>query len=412
MSNRYHPKWFVAVSVAVALTWGCAGEDGGEVASGPEVRDSAGVRIVTYPDGAFTDTVPPEPLLTIGREGEENYEFFRLNTVVSLASGNVVVANGGTHELRFFTPEGEHIRTVGRRGEGPGEFGFLSAVWVRAGDTLMVRDARRRRIVVFDSAGSLVRGASYAGDLPTESPRAQGPCAFPGLMGVLADGTRVISGWGCMMLEGSAGRRPTLLPITLVGAGSGIGLGESAGGWEVDVGEFTANRVWETGSSSDPRDLYRRIPFSGVLAWAVAPDAIHLADLEDYEIRVYEGRGRLSRILREDAEPPPVTAAHREAYLAEQEALDRPHPEGVPFPDRFGSYETFVVSHEGDLWARRVTPPEVEGAKWEVFPGDGGPLRRVILPDITVESVRDGRVYGHRSDSLGIQTVVVLDAGG
>jgi len=191
---------------------------------------------------------------------------------------------------------------------------------------------------------------------------------------------------------------------------SGIGLGESAGGWEVDVGEFTANRVWETGSSSDPRDLYRRIPFSGVLAWAVAPDAIHLADLEDYEIRVYEGRGRLSRILREDAEPPPVTAAHREAYLAEQEALDRPHPEGVPFPDRFGSYETFVVSHEGDLWARRVTPSEVEGAKWEVFPGDGGPLRRVILPDITVESVRDGRVYGHRSDSLGIQTVVVLDA--
>ena len=197
-----------------------------------------------------------------------------------------------------------------------------------------------------------------------------------------------------------------------MGTGSDGDPGQSPGEWEVDVGEFTATRVWETGSSSDPRDSYRRIPFSGPLAWAVGPDAIYLADLDDYEIRVFDGRGRLARIVREHAEPPPVTAAHREAYLAEQEALDRPHTEDVPFPDRFGSYETFVVSHGGDLWARHVTPPGVDGGRWVVFPGDGGPLRRVILPDITVESVRDGRIYGHRSDSLGIQTVVVLDAGG
>lgn len=412
MSNNCRRRWFVAACLAATVVWGCAGEERGVLTSEPEVRDSAGIRIVTHPGGEFTDTVPPEPLLTVGREGEENYEFFRLNTVVGLASGNVVAANGGTHELRFFSPEGEHIRTVGRRGEGPGEFGFLSAVWVRAGDTLMVRDARRRRVVVFDSSGTLVRGASYAGDLPTESPRAQGPCVFPGLMGVLADGTRVISGWGCMMLEGSAGRRPTRLPITLVGVGSDVDPGQSPGEWEVDVGEFTANWVWETGSSDDPRNLYARIPFSGLLAWAVGPEAIYLADLGSYEIRVYDGRGRLNRILREDAEPPRVTVAHREAYLAEQEAMDRPHPAEAPFPDRFGSYETFVVSHGGNLWARHVTPPGVEGERWVVFPADGGPLRRVILPDITVESVRDGRIYGHRSDSLGIQTVVVLDAGG
>jgi hypothetical protein len=134
------------------------------------VADSAGVRIVTHPGGPFLDTVPMEPVLSIGREGDPDYEFFRVQQVSTLASGNIVVANGGTSELRFYGPDGTFVRRAGRQGGGPAEFGFLSTVYLRPGDTLAVMDSRRRRLAYFDSAGTFVRGESFGEGLEAFTP--------------------------------------------------------------------------------------------------------------------------------------------------------------------------------------------------------------------------------------------------
>lgn len=106
------------------------------------LEDSAGIRIVNHAAGPFLDTVPLEPVLSIGREGDPDYEFFGVHQVSPLGSGNVVVTNGGTSELMFYGPEGEYLRRVGQRGEGPSEFGFLTTVYTRDGDTLTVMDPR------------------------------------------------------------------------------------------------------------------------------------------------------------------------------------------------------------------------------------------------------------------------------
>jgi hypothetical protein len=348
--------------------------------------------------GPFTDTVPPEPFLTIGEEGELDYEFFWIGEVGALASGNVVVANGGTHELRFYDSNGKFIRTVGRQGEGPAEFGFLSTFRMRPGDTIAVFDTRRRRIVLFDSAGTLVRGQSYAQDLTDQSPDGQYPCVFPGLMGVLADGTRVTSGWGCMSFQGTDGKRPSMLPVTLVRDGG-----------KVPVQTFAASWVWERGGTDDLREQMSPIPFIGNLTYAVGPDRLYFSEGTEYEIKIFDGEGRLVGMLREDAVPPEVTDADRQAYVETQAETPRPYREDVPFPSRFGSYSALRLSHEGDLWAQRLTAPGDSLQYWVVFSPDGREVRRVVVPDIRVETIRDGLVYGHRSDSLGIQTVVVLD---
>jgi hypothetical protein len=374
-----------------------------DAARSPErvtVRDSAGIRIVTHPAGPFNDTISPVPLLTIGQEGEPEYEFFRLAHVVSLGSGNVVVANGGTHELRLYESDGRYLRTVGRRGGGPAEWGFLSTVWVRTGDTLAVVDPRRRRMVYFDSAGTFVRGESFAGDLGSRSPEGRGPCFFPGLMGLLSDGARLIRGWGCMMFEGRVGRRPTIQSMVLVRPDRRDSIGAFNVGW-----------IWERGPTPDPRDSYSLIPFSGAMRHAVGDDRIYLSEGTEMEIKVFDRYGRHVGILREDTLPPPVTRAHRDTYVSERAASSRPHPGDVPFPDRFGSYFHLILSYEGDLWARRYPRPGDELQHWVVFPARDEPARRLVVPDIRVQSVRDGRIYGYRSDTLGIQTVVVLDAG-
>jgi hypothetical protein len=362
-------------------------------------RDSAGVLILTHAAGLFTDTVSSAPLLAIGQEGDPDYEFFRIGTAASLASGNLVVANGGTHELRFYDPSGKHIRTVGRRGEGPAEFGFLSTLWIGPGDTVMVLDPNRRRIVYFDSAGVLARGESYAQDLTNESPDSQNPCVFPGLMGLFEDGARVVSGWGCMQFQGTNGRRPTVVPIDLVRSGE-----------RVNVGSFAATWVWERANPENPRDFFSLIPFSRRMTYVVGPDRLFVSEGADLEIQIFDPHGRLIGLLREDAVPPRVSAADREAYVEEQAATPRPHPEDVPFPDRFGSYSQLLLSHEGELWVRRVPRPMDSLQHWVVFSKDGRKIRRVVVPDVRVATVRGERIVGFVSDTLGIETVVLLYA--
>lgn len=373
----------------------------GPVESSPgivTVKDSAGIRIVSHAAGSFLDTVRLDPVLSIGREGDPDYEFFSVRQVSPLGSGNVVVANGGTSELMFYGPDGEYLRRVGRRGEGPAEFGFLTTVYTRAGDTLTVMDPRRRRLVHFDSSGTFVRGESFAEDLTSAGPTST--CVFPGLMGLLADGTRLTRGWGCMEFTGTDGIRPTMMTVAL-----------AHGERRDTIGRFNSNDVWERASGQGP-DAFDLIPFSHVMGWATGGGRVFLSDGVDYSILVYDSRGAPAQIFREEAVPPEVTAEDRDLYTGERAEQERPLPDDVPFPDRFGAYSRLLVSHEGDLWSRWAERPSEEMTRWTVYSADGEAIRRVALPKIEIHAIRDGLIYGHTEDELGIQTIVVLEETG
>ena len=75
--------------------------------------------------------VAPEPELIFGtEEGDKNFQFYRVYSVIQLSSGNIVVSNSGTHELRFFDTNGNFIKATGQNGRGPGDFGDFSSMWL------------------------------------------------------------------------------------------------------------------------------------------------------------------------------------------------------------------------------------------------------------------------------------------
>lgn len=74
-----------------------------------------------------------------------------------LADGRIVVANGGSHEVRVFDASGYHVATWGRRGEGPGEFTNLSQVHRWPGDSLLALYSQARHLSVLDSSGNFGR---------------------------------------------------------------------------------------------------------------------------------------------------------------------------------------------------------------------------------------------------------------
>lgn len=136
-----------------------------EAPRGAQRADSAGVAIVHYdalPDASGNQvTLSGEPVLTIGGAGAApEQEFSGIAGVVRLSDGRIVVADGGSGELRYFDSQGKLLGKSGGPGQGPGEFRRLSFVGRLAGDSILTGDAAIGRFQVFDPEGRYVRGMS------------------------------------------------------------------------------------------------------------------------------------------------------------------------------------------------------------------------------------------------------------
>lgn len=137
-----HSEFAPLLSVLLLLL-ALAGCDRGPArSSGPEVRDSAGIRIVwnvgyRWPEGSGW-RLSHEPLLDIGvLEDDPRYQFYQVVGAQQLSDGRIVVANSGTSELRFYDSAGRFLSASGRQGGGPGEFGGLRSLAVLSGDSLL-----------------------------------------------------------------------------------------------------------------------------------------------------------------------------------------------------------------------------------------------------------------------------------
>jgi len=132
------------------------------------VRDSAGVRIVDNRAPAWTAAqrwrISAQPTLAIGMEdGEEPYLLSRVYAAARLPTGEIVIGNSASAELRFFGADGRFIRAAGRRGAGPGEFHELSSLnfCVLPGNELLVTDGGLRRLHVFSLTGGYKRTVAF-----------------------------------------------------------------------------------------------------------------------------------------------------------------------------------------------------------------------------------------------------------
>lgn len=100
-----------------------------------------------------------EPVLSIGREGDPRYEFFRPQQALSLSDGRIVVSNA-FHEVRYYHSNGTYQMTAGREGRGPGEFTHLMTIHVLPGDSVAAkenRDGAYEEMIVFDPHGRMAR---------------------------------------------------------------------------------------------------------------------------------------------------------------------------------------------------------------------------------------------------------------
>ncbi len=399
---------FLAVSGLPAR--GLAGEQ-----AGTRLSDSAGVAIATAVGPAWGPgegwRVDEEPLLEIGTAvGDPEYQLYNVVGAVRLSTGDIVVGDGGSGELRRYDRAGTFVWRAAGEGEGPAEHRFMTFLGLLPGDSLVTYDAALARAQVFDPAGRLAR------TIPIESPwRGSIPRRAAGVSGrslvmALTDGTE--------MPDGGVVRWPGIRIATL----------DLADGAMEAVSDFPGGE--QVIEPSGDNIAFVSYDFGKEPQFAIAPGTLAAVDTGAFDVRSFSiADGRISRILRRDIAPTPVTSAHVdaeiEAYIesnvtyggvsrqqAEQMAQRR---RGDPRAPTLPILRSIRLDAMGNLWVEPFFGAGIEVGPFEVFAPDGTwlgsvsvppRLDRGFIPDMAPGlEIGDDYLLGVWSDAQGVEYV-------
>ncbi len=338
-----------------------------------------------------------------GIDAEEPYALYRVTDAIRLDDGRVVVSSSASDDIRYFGPDGAHIRTSGRTGGGPGEYQNPSALLRGLADSLLVVDGTTRRVSVLDADGDFVRIIDIA-----ES------AAVPRIVGRLGDGSLLAAPVIALPPDDAigGGSEVTRPPYTLVRI-------PAAGGAPDTLGEFAgAERVIRATTSNGRITSIEimMLPFAKSPTFAVHDDEVYVGTQDAAEIRVYGLDGGLRRIIRTGRAAETVTEGHLEArwqrqlegmpeelradWIARGRDTSLPHGEFVP------PYGEIGTDLQGNLWVSDYDDPTNAPGRWTVYDPEGRVLARIALPErFRPFDAGEDWVLGRETDELDVEHV-------
>jgi hypothetical protein len=398
------------VTMVTGAVMALAGCGAGEPAGAAVVRDSAGIRIVENAAPAWAAgeawRLSATPEVEIGvLDGEPAYQFHGLHEILRLDDGRIVVLDGGSSEIRSFDAEGRHLWTAGGRGEGPGEFRTPGALVRFRADSLAVWDGSAWRGTVYTADGEFARTYTLTGD--------EERFDRPYTRGVFADGSvfaqaALPSHRRLAERSGPRWYEDVLVRIPMDGE-------------PVVLGEFPSIQC-------DPRPGRECRPLGhGSRGMSHAHGSrLYYGRSDRNEIRVHDGDGVLTAIIRGPGEPEPVTDAmigrYKEAVLAgypDRQQQIRAQLEEGSHASTLPAFSRFLVDAAGYIWVEEYRPesairmwpqaiaePRTEPVRWSVYDPEGVFLGAVTVPaDFVIREIGDDWLLGVARDDLDVEWV-------
>jgi hypothetical protein len=316
----------------------------------------------------------PNPLLSIGTmEGPESQQLYQVAGAHRLSNGGVGVVNGGSREIRFFGPHGEHLATYGRQGGGPKEF-EAPVLAGSLGDTLLIVDRAHHRLTLVHPEAGFSGLARISNDVG----------GYLNPVGCFQGGQTVYGGAFDMRraseIHNGMNRAHTFYRSANLDGSLAADFGDMAGA------EFFIKDLEGNGPEARPA----LIPFGKTPVATTSPDRFFFSDREEWAIQVFDTSGRRIRTIRKAWSPASVTAADGRRYR--EEALERirdpaqraqmeAYLEGIPLPDYFPPFGDLLGDTLGFLWVQDYKRAGEEGNTWTIFDVEGNTMGRMTFPD-------------------------------
>jgi len=351
-------------------------------------RDSAGVLIVENARPAWSDSerlwLTAKPRLVIGNNADSAYRFRQVRGVMLLTDGRVAVADGGSLQLRLFSPQGRLLSASAGKGNGAGQ--ILNMHWVRRlrGDTIAINSGLST-LALYSNTGQFVRTAV----LP---PRTEGRPARPFvLLALLNNGFGVAAPLPNPAPHSVGSRWTDSLALKLVTESNAIAR---------ELGTFPYIELEQVDAGPTP------VWLSAIGVFAGGNDRFYAGFGDRYAIRVYTDDGKLQSIIRRSWTPAPVTPADWEHWVVEWSKLwvtttgaerdrDVQKVRESPWAEELPAFTEFIVDLSSRLWVR--------GAHWQDAIGAGSLSGIPAVPSTwSVFDVR-GRWLGDVSMPTGFQ---------
>lgn len=363
-------------------------------------RDSAGIQIVENRGGQWNDgggwRLSDQPALQIGvAEGDSVYQMDRVRTALQLGDGRIVVANGGSQQIRWYDAKGRHVASAGHEGGGPGEFRGLTALRRLPGDSVLAYDMMAFRLSWFDPGGRFVRSTPL-------QPVGQVP---PRFVDRFVDGSLLLSSSVRTMGNSTASgtRRDTLLwlragadgvPVDSLPVTAGA---ESSFQFVMDGGQIQSMNIMT-------------LPFMRNVHTAASGDRYWQGTTDAYEIVLRRADGTPERIVRRAMEPVPVRGAYLDSLRRVQVAEHGPEAgkslDLVQVPEHLPAFERLLVDDDGNLWVQRMPWPGAVPPAWDVFSAQGQMLGTVTMPaGFRATQIGADFVLGVWTDDDGVEYV-------
>ena len=368
----------------------------------------------------------PRVELRIGQpSGDPNYVLRQVRTGGVTRAGEIVVFDGGSGQVRVYSPQGRFFRAFGGKGAGPSQFAGAAYLTVSA-DEIVVREAQRTQF--FHSNGKLLRTFVVKAGEPYVSPIARG-----------------LRGWVAAVRRAPAA---AVRPSGQYYADSiSVELIDSAGVPVRPLLKYAAQRIVAmpdvNPQSPTARPLFEASPRFGVDAGG----QMYVTDREAYRIRVYDPSGKLIRTITRPHRPVKITQAHVDAYAKRVRDFYRSQPGllaaspdelkraidyrlAAPRATVLPALGLLLVADDGSLWVERpdlMDDPAVNEfrrtfgtnrapaapATFDRFDPKGCFLGRTTVPaGFLPFHVTRSTILGMLPEDIGVETIVRLAAPG
>ncbi len=339
-----------------------------------------------------------QPHVSIGGEGDPHTEFQRIGGVTRAPTGEIVVVNSGSYELRVFDAAGKYLRSLGRRGAGPGE--FQSVYWIgRSADSLFLYDFSGRRITIYSVAGK------HLGDRVAPSSNAR---LNPMPVGRLRGG-----GYPILPIPPTTMQHPDgtfrdsitvgVLPATLTD--TAMWIGTFPYNTHIVINPGNAERAQTVGTYA----------FAPGFRYAVTGDVIWIGDTGSNELKVLDRAGKV--LLRPRVPWTPRAFDQAELAAARKRMLEAISEESqrAPVAARYDSkylpkteplFANLLPGDDGAVWVERFRLDNEKPGEYLVLDARGQPRAHVTIPTgFSIREIGADYVLGIASDADGVQSV-------